>query len=394
MTETSLPRVPGTDCFTHPAAPWIMLACLPKFGVRRRQAVRAATEELTEILALNPASLRAMGLPAEPVAAIQAWQNRDLQHPAVARVAGILADCQRLGVNLVCWQDPDFPETLRHIHDGPLVLYTLGDATLLAHKQIAIVGSRHATRDGMGHARAFAAALSERGLLVTSGLALGVDGAAHAGALDAGYATIAVIGSGLDRIYPGQHRELAQRIAGQGLLVSEYPPGTPARPGHFPRRNRIISGLSCGVLVVEAGLKSGSLITARLALEQGREVFAIPGSVHNPQARGCHHLIRQGACLVETADDVIDELGPWCSPQAPSGQAPEAAQDEAVGVVDLSALDDREIAVFEALGYDPQSTDALSSATGLPADQLMQSLLLLELEGLVTSVPGGFQRIA
>lgn len=393
MTETRLPPSYDTDLFSNPAAPWLMLACLPKFGVRRRQAVRAATAELTDILALNPATLRAMGLPPETVAGVQAWQARDLGHPVPARVAAIVRDCQRLGVDMMCWQDPDYPDALRHIHDAPLVLYTLGDRRLLGQKQIAVVGSRHASRDGLAHARAFAAALSERELVVTSGLALGVDGAAHAGALDAGYPTIAVIGSGLDRIYPSQHRELAQRIAGQGLLVSEYPPGTPARPGHFPRRNRVISGLSCGVLVVEAGLKSGSLITARLALEQGRDVFAIPGSVHNPQARGCHHLIRQGACLVESADDIVAELGNWCAPLEAVPGGSEAVQEAAPAVLDLSALDEREIAVFEALGYDPQSTDALSSATGLPADQLMQSLLLLELQGLVTSVPGGFQRI-
>ena len=393
MTETHLPHSSDTDFFSIPAVSWVMLACLPKFGVRRRQAVREATAELTDILALNPATLRAMGLPPETVAGVQAWQARDLAHPVLARVAAIVEDCQRLGMDLMCWQDPDYPEVLRHIHDAPLVLYSQGDRSLLGQKQIAVVGSRHASRDGLAHARAFAAALSERGLLITSGLALGVDGAAHAGALDAGYPTIAVIGSGLDRIYPGQHRDLAQRISGQGLLVSEYPPGTPARPGHFPRRNRVISGLSCGVLVVEAGLKSGSLITARLALEQGRDVFAIPGSVHNPLARGCHHLIRQGACLVESADDIVDELGGWYAPPAVSAGASPEAPGQVQGALDLSALDDREIAVFEALGYDPQSTDALSSATGLPADQLMQSLLLLELQGLVTSVPGGFQRV-
>jgi DNA processing protein len=167
--------------------------------------------------------------------------------------------------------------------------------------------------------------------------------------------------------------------------VSEYPPGTPARAGHFPRRNRIISGLSRGILVVEAGMKSGSLITARLALEQGREVFAIPGSVHSPVTKGCHHLIRQGAQLVETVDHILEELGTWWSLHEPQG----GSED----VPDLAGLDAREIAVFEALGYDPQSTDVLSSVTGLSADQLMQSLLLLELQGLVGSAPGGFQRV-
>lgn len=206
-----------------------------------------------------------------------------------------------------------------------------------------------------------------------------------------------MIGCGLDRVYPSQHRRLAARVINHGLMVSEYPPGTPARAAHFPQRNRIISGLSRGILVVEAGLKSGSLITARLALEQGREVFAIPGSVHSPVARGCHHLIKQGARLVETVDDILEELGTWWSFQgecsgdsSPSDVLTTAVPEAKPG----AGLASREIAVFEALGYDPQSTDALSSATGLPADQLMQALLLLELQGLVGSAPGGFLRIA
>jgi DNA processing protein len=269
-----------------------------------------------------------------------------------------------------------------------LVLYVRGDRSLLGREQIGIVGSRNATRAGLEHARSFAAALGQKGLLVTSGLALGVDGAAHAGALDAGFPTVAVIGNGVDKPYPYRHRTLSERIAGEGVIVSEYPPGTSAKAGHFPRRNRIISGLSRGILVVEAGLKSGSLITARLALEQGREVFAIPGSVHNPLARGCHHLIRQGAKLVETVDDICEELGGWWTSQNEGDSSSVVMKRPAT-----EGLDSREIAVLEALGYDPQSTDDLCSVTGLPADQLMQSLLLLELQGLVDSAPGGFQRI-
>jgi DNA processing protein len=295
--------------------------------------------------------------------------------------------CEHLGVGILTPANTCYPEALRHIHDAPLVLYTLGDASLLGRDQIGVIGSRNATRAGLDHARRFSAELSARNLVITSGLALGIDGAAHSGALDAGFPTIAVIGSGLDRIYPAQHSGLAERITGQGVLVSEYPPGSPARAGHFPRRNRIISGLSRSILVVEAGMKSGSLITARLALEQGREVFAIPGSVHSPVAKGCHHLIRQGAQLVETADHILEELGTWWSLHAASADKPVETTPE------LPDMDSREIAVFEALGYDPQSTDALSSVTGLPADQLMQSLLLLELQGLISSAPGGFQRI-
>ncbi|MEC7376443.1 MAG: DNA-processing protein DprA, partial [Pseudomonadota bacterium] len=275
----------------------------------------------------------------------------------------------------------------------PLVLYARGDTGLLKREQIAIIGSRKATPAGLDHARRFGAELAARQLLVTSGLALGIDGAAHAGALDAGHPTVAVIGCGVDRIYPHQHRRLGERVVADGVIVSEYPPGTPARAAHFPQRNRIISGLSRGVLVVEAGLRSGSLITARMALEQGREVFAIPGSVHSPVARGCHHLIKQGARLVETVDDILEELGGWWSSGPEAAMANADAPKPAQVALDL-ALDRREIAVLEALGYDPQSTDALSSATGLPADQLMQALLLLELEGLASSAPGGYQKIA
>ncbi|RBP29690.1 DNA protecting protein DprA [Marinobacter pelagius] len=373
----------------HPAAPWLLLATLPRFGIRRREAAMAATEQLTDLLAMNAATLKAVGLHPETVTGIRAWQDKDASHPALMEIAEALIACGQHGIHIVAWPDADYPEALRHIHDAPLVLYTLGDPALLGRDQIGIVGSRHATRPGLDHARRFAAELSRRELVVTSGLALGVDGAAHAGALDAGFPTIAVIGCGLDQIYPRQHQRLGQRVIEQGVLVSEYPPGTPARAAHFPQRNRIISGLSRGVLVVEAGLKSGSLITARLALEQGREVFAIPGSVHSPVARGCHHLIKQGARLVETVDDVLEELGAWWSPQA--GAADPGGQP---GAPDLPRLGQREIAVLEALGYDPVSTDALGSATGLAADQLMQSLLLLELEGLASSAPGGYLRIA
>ena len=313
---------------------WIFLSCLPKFGARRQQAILEQLPEFEQLLTHNAATLKALGLAAETIDALEAWRRQDSAHPVVASADDIYRNCLRTGTAIVTMADADYPEPLRHIHDGPLVLYVRGDRSLLGREQIGIVGSRNATRAGLEHARSFAAALGQKGLLVTSGLALGVDGAAHAGALDAGFPTVAVIGNGVDKPYPYRHRTLSERIAGEGVIVSEYPPGTSAKAGHFPRRNRIISGLSRGILVVEAGLKSGSLITARLALEQGREVFAIPGSVHNPLARGCHHLIRQGAKLVETVDDI-----------------------------------------------------------GLPADQLMQSLLLLELQGLVDSAPGGFQRI-
>ena len=367
---------------------WIFLSCLPKFGARRQQAILEQLPDFRQLLTHNAATLKALGLAAETIAALEAWRRQDSAHPVVANADGIYRNCLRTGTAILTIADADYPEPLRHIHDGPLVLYVRGDRSLLGRDQIGIVGSRNATRAGLEHARSFAAALGQKGLLVTSGLALGVDGAAHAGALDAGFPTVAVIGNGVDKPYPYRHRTLSERIAGEGVIVSEYPPGTSAKAGHFPRRNRIISGLSRGILVVEAGLKSGSLITARLALEQGREVFAIPGSVHNPLARGCHHLIRQGAKLVETVDDICEELGGWWTGQNEGNPSSVVMHGPAT-----ENLDSREIAVLEALGYDPQSTDDLCSVTGLPADQLMQSLLLLELQGLVDSAPGGFQRI-
>lgn len=367
---------------------WLLLTLLPRFGLKLRERILASTDSLTDVFQMNAATLKAMGLASDAVEALMAWQSGDTQHALLREALRIQAVCAEAGIALVGMGEAGYPDALRHIHNAPLLLYCRGDIELLSRDQLGIVGSRNATRAGLDHARQFAGELSRRGLVITSGLALGIDGAAHAGALDAGFPTIAVVGCGLDRLYPAQHRKLAHRILEQGLIVSEYPPGTQARAAYFPQRNRIISGLSRGVLVVEASLRSGSLITARTALEQGREVFAIPGSVHSPVARGCHQLIKQGARLVETADDVLEELGTWWSmhqhlPAEMSGST----------TSDTSGLDSREIAVFEALGYDPQSTDALGLATGLPADQLMQSLLLLELEGLVNAAPGGYLRV-
>lgn len=370
---------------------WLLLSQLPGFGLRVRRRLATLASQFTDLLALDGASHKALGLPPAACEILQAWHHQNFDHPALVALKNIEIACERHSIDIVHWQSSAYPEPLRHIHNPPLVLYVRGDSSLLSRDQLAIIGSRHATRAGLDHARGFAAALSESNLLISSGLALGIDGAAHAGALDAGYPTLAVIGSGLDKIYPRQHQRLGERVIANGLLVSEYPPGTQARPAHFPQRNRIISGLSRGVLVVEAGLKSGSLITARLALEQGRDVFAIPGSVHSPVARGCHQLIRQGATLVECVADIVQELGGWWS--APTEVPQDAGSDSDEQSVVANALDAREIAVLRALGYDPQSTDVLGSRTGLSADQLMQALLLLELEGLATATPGGYVRI-
>jgi DNA processing protein len=277
--------------------------------------------------------------------------------------------------------DPAYPPLLLHTADPPLALLAEGDPALLARPLIAIVGSRNASAQGLDNARAFAQALSEAGFGIVSGLAAGIDGAAHEGALAGAGGTLAVIGTGPDIDYPRRHAGLAAQIRRRGLILSEYLPGTPPLRANFPPRNRIIAGLARGTLVVEAALQSGSLITARLAAEAGREVFAVPGSIHSPQARGCHALIRQGAKLVETADDVLDELR---FPPAPAPtQARLALEPEPAGADPLLA----------ALGHEPATLDALSARTGWSAAALNVRLLELELEGRVARLPGGlFQR--
>lgn len=295
--------------------------------------------------------------------------------------------------------DAGYPRSLLNTDDPPLLLYLMGPAARLWSERplgerpcLAVVGSRNPTAQGADHARQFSKALHGAGLTIVSGLALGVDAAAHEGALEsAGLdedhpATIAVVGTGLDRVYPAANRALAHRIARQGLLVSEYPLGTPPLAPNFPKRNRIISGLSQGTLVVEAALASGSLITARLAAEQGREVFAIPGSIHSPMSRGCHALIRQGAKLVESAQDVLEELRlPAAGTSPPAASGPQGLGRE---------HSRQESPLLQALGYDPMGLDALLARTGMDAAGLQVQLLELELAGNVARLPGGlFQRV-
>ena len=331
--------------------------------------------------------------------------------------------------HIVALGDAAYPQSLLTIEDPPLMLYLLGghrgEATKddenkgsnspSAHAEyaqeaiesianglassIAIVGSRNPTPQGAANARHFAKAFSEAGLTVVSGLALGVDGAAHEGALDGlgpndhRLATIAVVGTGLDRVYPKDHRDLAHRIAENGLIISEYPLGTPPLAENFPKRNRLIAGLAQGTLVVEAALKSGSLITARLAADQGKDVFAIPGSIHSTQARGCHALIKQGAKLVESAQDVLEEL----KIAVPAGTATNsiAVHAHATGADDLFEGDpEAESDLLAALGFDPVGLDALQARTGISTPQLQAQLMALELEGQVARLPGGlFQRL-
>ncbi|MDQ6627972.1 MAG: DNA-processing protein DprA [Pseudomonadota bacterium] len=277
--------------------------------------------------------------------------------------------------------DPRFPDALLHSGDPPLLLYVRGRLDLLGASSLAVVGSRNPTAQGLENARAFAAHLSHAGLTIVSGLALGIDGAAHEGGLEGKGSTIAVVGTGLDRVYPARHRKLAHRIAEAGVIVSEFAIGTPALPEHFPVRNRIIAGLSRGTLVVEAALQSGSLITARLAAECGRDVFAIPGSIHSPQARGCHLLIKQGAKLVDSAADILEEYAavPLAGVGAARAKAGATAKEEPV---------------LAALGFDPIGLDALVARTGQAPAALLARLLDLELEGRVVRQPGQvFQRV-
>jgi DNA processing protein len=293
--------------------------------------------------------------------------------------------------HVLTWGDADYPAVLLQLPDPPPLLYAVGQLRFLRAPCLAMVGSRHATPQGRDNARHFAAHFSRVGLTVVSGLALGVDGAAHDGALEGPGSTIAVVGTGLDQVYPRRHVTLAARVSQAGLLLSEFPLGTPPLSPHFPKRNRIIAGLSMGTLVVEAAVQSGSLITARLANEFGREVFAIPGSIHSPQSRGCHRLIQQGAKLVETAEDVLQEL-PW----TPGDSSTEASTGSAAAEL-ATPPDDAPAAATDsllaAMGHDPVTLDALIARCGWPAHLLSAKLLEFELTGQVARLPGGlYQR--
>ncbi len=304
----------------------------------------------------------------------------------LTQIENSLAWASLPGNQILTFADDDYPQSLLSIPDPPPVLYVKGRSDLLSRASVAIVGSRNATQQGLQNAGRFAEALSHAGLTVVSGLALGIDAAAHQGALSAMASqgsTVAITGTGLDLVYPARHRELAHRIAAEGCLVSEYPLGTPAIAANFPRRNRLISGLSLGVLVVEAALQSGSLITARSALEQGREVFAIPGSIHSPLAKGCHQLIRQGAKLVESAQDILEELR-WQSPViAPEHKTRAAVAD--AGQAEAGLL-------LNAAGHDPVSVDELAERTRLSVMAIQAGLLELELQGQIERLAGGMIR--
>ena len=360
---------------------WLALYRTPGAGNQRLQTLLTRFGSPTAVLAAGK-QLRDCGLPDEAVDYLLApdWG-------AVERDLAWLAEADNY---LLTRQDPRYPALLTEIADPPLLLFVHGDPDYLRQPQLAVVGSRTPSHAGAAQAKDFAAFLGNYGLTITSGLATGIDAAAHRGALTTPAGSIAVTGTGLDRVYPACHRDLAHQIATNGALVSEFPPGTPPRPSHFPRRNRIISGLSLGTLVVEAALRSGSLITARLALEQGREVFAMPGSIHNPLARGCHALIRQGAKLVENGEHIFEELGHLISTHTLASTDSSVADTSASGSPpkpDDLACEYNEL--LDNMGYEPVAVDELVQRSGLTPEQVSSMLLLLELEDRVHSGAGG-----
>lgn len=357
---------------------WLWLLRAP--GLSPPLAIRLISEygDAATALAAGRGGWSRLGLPRAACDALAA--------PDAARVDSDLAWLRDApGRHLITYADPRYPQRLREVDGAPAALFCIGDVELLRLPQIGIVGARSATAQGLDNAHGFAAALCGRGLVVTSGLALGIDGAAHRGALSVGGNTIAVCGTGLDRVYPARHKDLAHAIAASGLLVSEFSPGMPPLPENFPQRNRLIAGLSLGVLVVEAARESGSLITARLAAEQGREVFAIPGSIHNTLARGCHQLIRQGARLVESVDDIVEELAGVLAgalADALAADAPTPLAAEAEPARDLQSI-------WRAMGDEPVTVDRLVEQLQWPADKLGEALLKLELDGWVATDSAG-----
>ena len=340
-------------------------------------ALRAPPGGPQALFAQPRSALEAIGLPPAVSAAMLSWSP--------AALSADRALVEREQIVLIDALSPLYPPLLAQIPSAPALLYVKGAAACLSSPQLSMVGSRNPTPAGRRTAREFAAELSRRGLTITSGLAEGIDAASHLGALESGGKTIAVLATGIDAIYPPQHRELAARIASQGALVSQFPPRTAPIRANFPRRNRIISGLAAGTLVVEAAPSSGSLITARLAKDQGREVFSIPGSIHNPLARGCHGLIRAGAKLVECADDVLRELKYSFEKQP----LMEVAKDRGGGGVGAATLDKGYKILLDAVGYEPTSIDSLVARTGLPSQSIASMLLILELEGAVGMHAGG-----
>ncbi|NWA04042.1 DNA-processing protein DprA [Pseudomonas gingeri] len=337
---------------------------LPEIGSRRFRTLIETFGSASSALSAPTAAWRSLGL---PVSSAEARRSPAVRDGASAALAWL----ERSNQHLLMWDQADYPALLAEIDDAPPLLFVAGNPTILDKPQLALVGSRRASKPGMDTAAAFSRCLAGAGFVITSGLALGIDGAAHQAALDVGGLTIGVLGTGLENFYPQRHRTLAQAMIDRGsAVVSEFPLDAAPHPGNFPRRNRIISGLSLGVLVVEASVASGSLITARLAAEQGREVYAIPGSIHHPGARGCHQLIRDGAVLVETVDDILQNLRGW---QRVAASAPPAASDHPL------------LALLHAA---PHTSEGLALACGWNLSRVLASLTELELDGRVANEGG------
>ena len=356
-------------------ASWLRLTLVPGVGGETRRALLKAFG--------LPRAIFESGLHAVSAIIGPALAERLLGHECSADVETALVWAAQPGNQLLTLADSDYPQSLLTADDPPVLLYAKGNTAALNRPMLAVVGSRNATAQGVRDAEAFSKALGEAGLTIVSGLALGIDAAAHRGALETAAGTVAVIGTGADRLYPARNEPLARGIAEKGVVISEFPLGTPALGSNFPRRNRIIAGLGLGCLVVEAAPRSGSLITARLAAESGREVFAIPGSIHSPLSRGCHQLIRQGAKLVESAQDILEELRWECSGTTVAAPDQSSALQE----------DDGE-RVLAVMGDAPCSLDTLSARSGLTPADLLAMLLPMELAGRVAQLPGGlYQRL-
>ncbi len=363
--------------------PWLRLSLIPGIGPLRLQKLLRYFGEPEQVLSASVAELR-KGLPEAIAEAIsQQKHSRDIQK-RVDIAKGWLDSSE--AHHIFCLESDYYPLQLKELPDPPGVIYVIGSPIILSEPQLSIVGSRRPTPQGRRIATEIAEQLARSGFVITSGMAMGIDGAAHQGALSCYGNTIAVLGTGVDTIYPRSHRSLYESIVEQGAIISEFPLGTSPLPTNFPRRNRIISGLSLGVLVVEAAVESGSLISARLAAEQGREVFAIPGSVMNPMSRGCHKLIREGAVLVESADDILAELRPEIQ------QLLLESNEETV--VSAKCSDPVQHEILEAMGFEVVSSDHLSMLCSIPSDELSMLLTDLELSGFIESVPGGFIRVA
>lgn len=361
---------------------WLLLNHVPGLGAVSYHVLLQHFVEPRAALNARGSELKQLGLSQAQISALQS-----IDEASIASDLNWLAQDQH---HLICFNDARYPALLKQISDPPALLYVSGDPEYLLQPQLAMVGSRHPTASGERTAREFARHLANAGITITSGLATGIDAACHQGALQGLAGTIALVAHGLDKMYPASHHQLAEHITGNGALVSEMPIGTEPQRGLFPRRNRLISGLSLGTLVVEAALRSGSLITARHAMEQGREVFAIPGSIHNPLARGCHSLIRQGAKLVETADDILEELAPHLR-RPESATNPEKIQINPQR--QHAELDPDHQKLLKCLDYEPRPIDSLVTCSGFSAAQVASMLLILELEGSIVCKSGLYTRI-